>query len=106
MDFESLNKDQKILVAMRKTLANIIKDTTPGKGMAHPLTESTVEDIKLCLGLISARERELNEEMGHPSFKPHFVDEKQESLDDASDNNKVQDAQVIQFHPSPTKKDK
>jgi len=97
MDFEDLTKDQKILVAMRKTLANIIKDTTPGKGMIHPLTESTVEDIKLCLGLISSRERELNEEQGKASFKPHFVDEKKQ------DEPAVQEAQVIKFHPSSSK---
>lgn len=101
MEFEDLTKDQKILVAMRKTLANVIKDTTPGKGMIHPLSESTVEDIKLCLGLISSREREISEELGHPQFQPHFVDEKPGSK--GEEKEVQQEAQVIQFHPSPKK---
>jgi len=94
MEFEDLNKEQKILMAMRKTLANIIKDTTPNPGMIHPLSESTVEDIKLCLTLISSRERELNDEQGTPSFRPHFVDDKPK---------KQAEAQVIQFHPQKDK---
>ena len=104
MEFDELTKDQKILDAMRKTLANVIKDTTPGKGMVHPLSESTVEDIKLCLGLISSREREISEELGHPTFQPHFVDEKRPDQE-CNEKNQHQQAQVIQFHPSPNKKD-
>ena len=95
MDFNNLSKEQKILVAMRKTLANIIKDTTPNPGMVHPLSESTVEDIKLCLSLISTRERELNEEAGNPVFRPHFVDD--------PEKNSKQEAQVIKFHPADNK---
>ncbi|MBF0265773.1 MAG: segregation and condensation protein A [Gammaproteobacteria bacterium] len=104
MDFEELSKDQKVLVVMRKTLASVIKDTTPGKGMVHPLSESTVEDIKLCLGLISAREREINEELGHPTFQPHFVDEEKHDSE-GNEKEAQKQAQVIQFHPSPNKKD-
>jgi len=80
MDFESLSKEQKIMVAMRKTLANIIKDTTPNPGETHALTEATVNDIKMCLGLIASRERELLEEKGvENQSRPRFVDEKQQS---------------------------
>jgi len=92
MDFDSLSKEHKILVVMRKTLASVIKDTTPNPGMIHPLSETTVEDIKLCLTLISSREREINEEDGNgQQFRPRFVDEANEST--------KQDAQVIKFHP-------
>ena len=92
MDFDNLSKEHKILVVMRKTLASVIKDTTPNPGMIHPLSEATVEDIKLCLTLISSREREINEEQGNgQQFRPRFVDETQETI--------KQDAQVIKFHP-------
>ena len=86
MDFESLTKDQKVMVAMRKTLANIIKDTTPEPGMIHPLSKNTVDDIRACFALISARERELMEELGiENKARPYFTDE-------------VKTAEVVQFH--------
>ena len=76
MDFESLSKEQQVMVAMRKTLASVVKDTTPEPGMIHPLSEDTVEDIKACFALISARERELMEEMGiENKARPRFTDE-------------------------------
>lgn len=86
MDFASLSKEQQVMVAMRKTLANVIKDTTPEPGMIHPLSKNTVEDLKACFVLISARERELMAEMGiENNARPHFTDE-------------VKSADVIKFH--------
>lgn len=86
MDFNSLSKEQQVMVAMRKTLANIIKDTTPEPGMIHPLSKDTVEDIKACFALIAARERDLMEEMGvENKARPHFTDEPKA-------------AQVVDFH--------
>ena len=64
MDFASLSKEQQVMVAMRKTLANVVKDTTPEPGMIHPLTKNTVDDIRACFSLIAAREKELMEDMG------------------------------------------
>ena len=76
MDFDSLTKEQQVMVAMRKTLAHVIKDTTPEPGMVHPLSEDTVNDIRACLALIAARERELMEEMGiENKARPRFTDE-------------------------------
>ena len=70
------NKEQRILVVMRKLLAQIVKDTTPGPGMRHPLSEQTIKDIRDCFGLIAARERELNEKSGiENKDKPHFTDD-------------------------------
>lgn len=86
MDFDSLSKEQQVMVAMRKTLANIIKDTTPEPGMIHALSKDTVEDIKACFALIAARERELMEAMGvENKARPHFTDEPQA-------------AEVVKFH--------
>lgn len=59
MKDDTLNKEQRILIAMRKTLAGVVKDTTPLPGRRHLLKESTIQDIRHCFSLISAREREL-----------------------------------------------
>jgi 8-oxo-dGTP pyrophosphatase MutT (NUDIX family) len=86
MDFNSLSKEQQVMVVMRKTLANIIKDTTPEPGLIHPLSKNTVEDIKACFVLIAARERELMEELGiENTARPHFIDE-------------PKSADVVKFH--------
>ena len=55
----SLSKEQRILIALRKTMAEVVKDTTPPPGRRHPLKESTIERIRDCFSLIAAREREL-----------------------------------------------
>lgn len=55
-----LHKERQILMAMRKTLARIIRDLTPNDtATQYPLTDETVEDVKQCFNLIAAREREL-----------------------------------------------
>ena len=70
------SKEQRILVVMRKLLAQIVKDTTPGPGMRHPLNEQTIKDIRDCFGLISARERELAEQAGTENKdRPRYIDE-------------------------------
>lgn len=73
---EELNTEQRIMMVMRKVLARIIKDTTPPPGMQHPLSEGTIDDIRNCLGLIAARERELGDIL-NPGLneKPYYVDE-------------------------------
>lgn len=70
-----LTKEQHILVAMRKTLAAVIKDVTPPPGMRHPLSERTIEDVRQCLALISAREKELAEAQGRAGERPYYADE-------------------------------
>jgi hypothetical protein len=72
-----LTKEQKILMAMRKTLTAIIKDVTPPPGMKHPLTEQTITDVRQCLALISAREKELADAQGRGGERPYFTDEPQ-----------------------------
>jgi hypothetical protein len=70
-------KEREILMVMRKVLANVIKDTTPEfKTMKHPLSGNTIGDIKLCLTLIAARERELATDAGIAESRPYFTDEK------------------------------
>ena len=72
-----LTKEQQILIAMRKTLAAIIKDVTPPPGMKHPLSEGTIGDVRQCLALIAARERELATTQGRAGERPYYADEPQ-----------------------------
>jgi hypothetical protein len=72
-----LSKEQQILIAMRKTLAAIIKDVTPPPGMKHPLSGGTIEDVRQCLSLISAREKELADLDGRGGERPYYADEPQ-----------------------------
>jgi hypothetical protein len=44
--------------------------------MRHPLSDATIEDLRHCLALISARERELAQAAGVPAgARPRFTDE-------------------------------
>ncbi len=74
---EANRKERDILMVMRRVLAQIIKDTTPpSKSMKHPLSAQTIEDVRNCLGLIAARERELADAAGVAQERPHYIDEK------------------------------
>jgi len=70
-----LTKEQQILIAMRKTLSAIIKDVTPPPGMRHPLSDGTIEDVRQCLTLITAREKELADAQGRGGERPYYADE-------------------------------
>lgn len=68
--------EERILQAVKLTLASVIKDTATPHGMRHPLTDATIEDMRQCLALISARERELAQAAGRDLEKrPRFADE-------------------------------
>jgi len=64
MSTENYSKEEQILRAVRLTLTCVIKDTATPPGMKHPLSEGTIEDLRQCLFLISAREQELAKETG------------------------------------------
>lgn len=71
-----LSIESRILQAVKLTLASVIKDTATPHGMRHPLSDGTIEDMRQCLALISARERELAQIAGDASGeRPRFVDE-------------------------------
>jgi hypothetical protein len=69
-----LTTEQQILIAMRKTLGAIVRDITPAPGQRHPLSASTVEDIKQCFTLIAAREKELADHQGRGGERPYYAD--------------------------------
>jgi hypothetical protein len=71
-----LSKEQQILRAMRKTLTSIVRDVAPRDGVPSPFSPETVENIRMCLGLISAREAELADALGlSRNERPAYADE-------------------------------
>jgi len=77
-EIKSENKEYRILRAMKIVLTGVIRDTTVPRGHKHPLSDNTIEDIRQCLGLISAREQELLSEAGeNVEMIPRYVDEPQ-----------------------------
>lgn len=77
MSEQTMTKEKRILMAMRKTLGSIVKDVTPSSpALKSPLTDETIEDIRMCFGLIAAREQEIAAEAGiEIKDRPHFTDE-------------------------------
>lgn len=70
------SKEERVLRAVKLALTNVIKDTATPAGMRHPLSDGTIEDLRQCLALISARERELAEAAGRPQTqRPRYVDD-------------------------------
>ena len=77
-EIEEKAKEKRIMIMMRQVLSAVARDTVPPPGMKHPLTDSTIQGIRDCLALISARERELNIELGEDQqARPRYVDEPQ-----------------------------
>ena len=76
MSDPQLSMEERILQAVKLTLAAVIKDTATPHGMRHPLSDGTIQDLRQCLALISARERELAQDAGRPiSGRPRYADE-------------------------------
>lgn len=81
MSKKELSKEEQILQIMRKVLTAVAKDTYTQPGLKHPLSEDTIHSIRDCLGLITAREKELAEQAGRPSqMRPRYVDEPKKSV--------------------------
>ena len=77
MTEQSFSTEKRVLMAMRKTLAKVVRDLTPSDSATrYPLSDETVEDIKACFDLIASRERELMHEEGKAAAeKPRFIDD-------------------------------
>jgi len=76
MTHTEVSVEARILKAVKLTLASVIKDTATPHGMRHPLSDGTIEDMRQCLALISARERELAQVAGgSKGERPRFADE-------------------------------
>lgn len=70
-------KERQILQVMRKVLSTIVRELTPEhRSLKHPLTDETIEDIRMCLGLITAREKELADAAGRTAGeRPYYTDQ-------------------------------
>jgi hypothetical protein len=78
---QELSREERILRVMKRVLTDVAKDTYTRPGYRHPLSDDTVQGIRECLSLISAREIELAEVAGRPmTLRPRFVDEPQSSV--------------------------
>ena len=76
MSKAELSREERILQAVKLALAGVIKDTATPHGMRHPLSDATIQDLRQCLALISARERELAQAAGRPvGGRPRYADE-------------------------------
>ncbi len=72
--------EKRIMAMMRQVLSSVARDTVPPKGMKHPLSDPTIQGIRECLAVISARESELGVELGESNTaRPRFVDEPETS---------------------------
>lgn len=81
MSEENLSKEERILRMVKRVLTEVARDTYTQPGMKHPLSEQTIQGIRECLGLITAREAELAEAAGRTSrYRPRFTDEPQKSV--------------------------
>ncbi len=75
------SKEFQILKALKLVLTDVVKDTATQPGLKHPLSERTIEGIRQCLRLISARERELVENAGKTQdMRPYYVDEPKQNV--------------------------
>ena len=76
MSTEFHSKEHQILATIRKTLSAVARDTTPPPGRPHPLHAQTIEDLKHCFLLITAREKEIIEDAGGKmGERPRYADE-------------------------------
>jgi hypothetical protein len=76
-----LTTEQRILRMMKRILTDIARDTYTRPGHRHPLSDDTIEGMRQCLALISAREGELIEAAGQTrDARPRFIDEPQSSV--------------------------
>ena len=87
MSTEYHSKEHQILATLRKVLSQVVRDTTPPPGRLHPLTPKTIDDVKHCFLLITAREKEIMEAAGGEgmSRRPRYADEPKKT------------SQVVQF---------
>lgn len=77
-----LTTEERVLRMMKRVLTNIARDTAPQPGRPrHPLSDDTVQGIRDCLGLITAREQELAREYNRDtSDRPRYIDEPKSSV--------------------------
>lgn len=75
------SKEEAILKMVKRVLTDIAKDTHVKPGLKHPLSDSTIQGIRDCLALITARESEIAGLSGRENkLRPRFADEPQRTV--------------------------
>ena len=98
MSEDTPDKEERILNVMRSILIDVIKDTTTEPGLKHPLTDTTIDNIRHGLDLITARQKELAEARGESwDLRPTYPPEPQQ---------RTQDGVVVSLSSVKKKKDK
>ena len=83
MSEQKESKEDRILRVMRSVLIDVIKDTTTEPGLKHPLKNTTIDNIRNGLELITARQRELAEDRGEKwDMRPSYPAEPQQRTTD------------------------
>ena len=81
MSAEKVSQEERILRMVKKVLTDVAKDTHGKPGFRHPLSDTTIQGMRECLALISARERELVEARGKSmDMRPRFTDEPKKTV--------------------------
>jgi hypothetical protein len=76
MSGHPLTKEERVLRVLKMVLTTVVKETAAPPGSPHPLSESTIRELRKCLGLIADREKELAEASGRSmNLRPRYVDE-------------------------------
>jgi len=80
MSEHKLSQEELILKSVKGIVTRVIKETATAPGMAHPLSEQTIKDMREALLMITIREQELAKEAGRSmDARPRFTDEPQQS---------------------------
>lgn len=70
---DSSDIERRVLQMMKDILTRVARETATPPGTRHVLSEDTIERIRSCLALISAREMELSEGDGEiTSQRPRY----------------------------------
>ncbi len=76
MSEPELTTEERVLRMVKHVLTSVAKDTATEPGLRHPLSSKTINEIRECLMLITAREQELAKEYNRDtSARPRFTDE-------------------------------
>jgi len=76
-----ISTEERVLLMMKRILTDVAKETFTKPGYTHPLSDNTIQGIRECLALISAREAELREGDGRGSnLRPRYIDEPRKTV--------------------------
>jgi hypothetical protein len=76
MSEPELTTEERVLRMVKNVLTRVAKDTATEPGLKHPLSRQTIDEIRECLMMITAREQELSKEYNRDtSARPRFIDE-------------------------------